>query len=296
MFSDPAAIFKFLVELGIFIGVYYYLLKFFQGTRAAQTLTGLLLGFGALWALSSLLDLGTLTWALRQLSLWLVLGMLIIFAPEIRRALAGLGLRGWTTEKTMSADSELVEHVVTAVSSLAERKIGALIAIERDIGLRAYREKGVQLDSSVDPQLLASIFYPQAPLHDGGVIIAGNRIAAASCVFPLSEQDMSRGLGTRHRAAKGLSDESDAIIVVVSEETGTISLAYKGKLSRGLDDERLRRLMSTLMIKRAKKKKPGNEAGKKTQSGTGNNAEAASAAPEPVESDVIDEMFEEESA
>jgi len=135
MFSDPTSILKFLVELGIFIGVYFYLLKFFQGTRAAQTLTGLLMGFGALWALSSLFDLGTLNWALRQLSLWLVLGLLIIFAPEIRRALAGLGLRGWATEKTKSADSELVEHVVSAVSSLAERKIGALIAIERDIGL-----------------------------------------------------------------------------------------------------------------------------------------------------------------
>lgn len=268
MFSDPVAVVKFLVEVGIFIGVFYYLLKFFEGTRGAQVLTGLVLGIGVLWAISWLFDLEILNWALRQLSVWMVLGVFVLFAPEIRRAFAGIGLGGWTNANTGNLD--LVNKIVESTTTLADRKIGALIAIERDIGLKAYRDRGTQLDSAVEPQLLSSIFYPQAPLHDGGVIIAGNRIAAACCVFPLSDKEVSGNLGTRHRAALGLSEETDAVVVVVSEETGGISLAHKGRLSRGLDEERLTQIMGNLL---RKKKAEGAE--KKTA-----ESAAASAAPE----------------
>jgi len=139
---------------------------------------------------------------------------------------------------------------VRAVVLLAEQRVGALIALEREIGTRAIQETGVSLDASVTPELLASIFFPHTPLHDGGVIITDNRIVAAGCVFPLSQNpDIQRQLGTRHRAAVGLCEETDAVAVIVSEETGTISVSYRGRLSRGLDEDRLRRFLSALLLK-----------------------------------------------
>jgi len=144
----------------------------------------------------------------------------------------------------------LIDHIVQACLQLSERKIGALIAVEREIGLRAIKETGAPVDSVVTPELLTSIFFPHAPLHDGGVIIAGDRIVAAGCVFPLSERgEIGKTLGTRHRAAVGLTEETDAIVVIVSEETGAISVAFKGRLSRGVDEERLRRLLSLILLK-----------------------------------------------
>jgi len=152
-----------------------------------------------------------------------------------------------------------MDNIVDAVMSLAERKIGALIAIEREIGLRVICETGTKLDSAITPELLASLFYPRTPLHDGGVVIAANRIVAAGCVFPLSDRTgMSKSLGTRHRAAVGLTEETDCVIIVVSEETGTVSLAYKGKLSRGLDEDHLRRLMHNLIL-RGKTRSPSED-------------------------------------
>ena len=132
---------------------------------------------------------------------------------------------------------------------LARRKIGALIAIEQAIGTRPVQETGIKLDSAVTPELLANVFSPHAPLHDGGVIIAGNRIVAARCMFPLSEQDkFSKALGTRHRAAAGLSDETDAVVIVVSEETGMISVSHAGRLIQNLDENHLRHFLSGLLL------------------------------------------------
>ena len=133
---------------------------------------------------------------------------------------------------------------------LAERKIGALIAMEKEVGTRAIQETGTILDSLVTSELLTSIFYPHTPLHDGGVIIHQDRIVAAGCLFPLSQrEELSKSLGTRHRAAIGLTEESDAIVIVVSEETGVLSVAYKGKLKRGLDEERLRRILVSVLLR-----------------------------------------------
>jgi len=141
-----------------------------------------------------------------------------------------------------------VDPIVKAVSTLSDRRIGALIAIQQKIGTRAIQETGIKIDAPVVPELLASLFFPHTPLHDGGVIIKGNRILAAGCVFPLSQKpEMSRRLGTRHRAALGMTEETDAVVVIVSEETGTVSVSYGGHLSRGLDEDRLRRFLTSLL-------------------------------------------------
>jgi diadenylate cyclase len=162
---------------------------------------------------------------------------------------------------------DIVEPLVKAVKSLGEQKIGALMAIERETGLRMVEETGVAIDSRVSPDLLTSLFFPRSPLHDGGVILRGDRIAAAGCVFPLSQrEELHRSLGTRHRAAIGITEESDAVVVVVSEETGNISIAYNGRLSRGLDEERLRRLLGSLLGRRGRR---GEESGMLDQTAIG---------------------------
>ncbi len=144
----------------------------------------------------------------------------------------------------------MVDHLVQVAVMLGERRIGALMAIERDIGLRNYQENGTKLNAPLVPELLAGLFFPNTPLHDGGVVIKGNQIVAAGCVFPLSgKSELSKQLGTRHRAAVGLSEETDAVIIVVSEETGTISVAYRGRLSRGMDGEHLRRRLSGMLLR-----------------------------------------------
>jgi diadenylate cyclase len=194
-----------------------------------------------------------LYWLLQRFSVYLAVALVIIFQPEIRRALAELGKQhvfGIT-----AGERSLVDAIVQAAILLSERKVGALIAVERQIGTRPIQETGKPIDGRVTPELLATIFHPHTPLHDGGVIIRDNRIVAAGCVFPLSQQDeATRTLGTRHRAAIGLTEESDAIVVVVSEETGTISIAFNGRLSRGIDEDRLRRTL-TSVLHRAKQKK-----------------------------------------
>jgi len=240
------------VMIGIQIAViacgYYYVFLFFRGTRGAQVLLGLTLLLGILIGLTRLLNLDELNWVISRVSVYLALALLIIFQPEIRRALAELGRQPSFVVPTEKRTA--VDHIVRAVVNLAEHRVGALIAIEREIGTRAIQETGTRLDARIDPELLASIFFPHTPLHDGGVIIFANRIVAAGCVFPLSQnQDIHRQLGTRHRAAVGLSEETDAIVVVVSEETGTISVCYRGRLSRGLNEERLRRFLAALLLK-----------------------------------------------
>jgi diadenylate cyclase len=198
--------------------------------------------------LTQFFSLDALNWILQRISVFLGAALLIIFQPEIRRALAELGKQpvfaAWEEKRGV------VDGLVEAVSFLAEHRVGALIAVERDIGTRTLLDTGVKLDAALVPELLSSIFFPHTPLHDGGVIIRGNRIVGAGCLFPLTQKtELSRQLGTRHRAAIGLSEETDAVVVVVSEETGTISVSYRGRLSRGLDEERLRRFLSVLLVR-----------------------------------------------
>lgn len=238
--------------------IFYHLLKLIRGTRGAQVLSGLTMALIGVLAFTYFLNLHTLNWMFRTFSVNLVLAFVIIFQPEIRKALAELGrpgvLPGSGGGSKAGGAKEIIDPLVNAVRDLSRKKIGALIAIEREAGLRSVEETGVPIDSRVTPDLVSSIFFPRSPLHDGGVIIRSNRLVAAGCVFPLSQrEELHRSLGTRHRAAIGITEETDAIVVVVSEETGNISLAFKGRLSRGLDDERLRRMLTTMISRQARR-------------------------------------------
>jgi len=236
-----------LFEIIVLACVFYYVFLFLHGTRGAQVLVGLAVLLVILLGATYLLNLAELNWLLRKVSVYIAIALLVIFQPEIRRALAELGRQPVFT--TVSTDKRtVIDHVVQTVVHLADHKVGALIAIEREIGTRAIQETGTKIDAPVVPELLGSIFFPHTPLHDGGVIIRGNRIMAAGCVFPLSQRvELHKSLGTRHRAAIGLSEETDAVVIAVSEETGTISVSYRGRLSRGLDDERLKRFLTALL-------------------------------------------------
>lgn len=238
-----------LLEVLVIAGFFYYLILFFRGTRGAAVLSGFVLVLVAMMLFTQLLQLDTLNWILQRFSGFLVVAFVVIFQPEIRRALAELGKQNVFAGNASSRD--LIDDLVQAVEHLSERKIGALIAIEREIGVRAIMESGTRIESRVTPELMATIFYPKTPLHDGGVVVQGDRLMAAGCVFPLSQRDeLSRSLGTRHRAAIGVTEETDAVVLVVSEETGSISLAYKGRLSRGLDADRLSRMLSVILLRR----------------------------------------------
>ena len=226
----------------------YCIILFFRGTRGAQMLLGFVVLMTLLLLLTHFSHLDVLSWILSRFSVYLAVAFVVIFQPEIRRALAELG-RQHVFAPTVQSRT-LVDHIVQAVLLLADRKIGALLAIEREIGTRPMQETGTAIDGLLTPELLTSIFYPHNPLHDGGVVICQDRIKAAGCLFPLSQrEELSKELGTRHRAALGMTEETDAIVVVVSEETGAISVAFKGRLSRGLDEERLRRMLSAILLR-----------------------------------------------
>lgn len=237
-----------LVEIVCLAVLFYSVLLFFRGTRAASTLAGFSLVFVVMIVVTRIFHLDALHWMLQRFSVYLAVAILIIFQPEIRRALAELGKR--YLPGGGSSDINLADHVLKAASLLSKRKIGALIAIERDIGTRAIQETGVKINSAVTPELLASIFFPYTPLHDGGVIIREDMIVAARCIFPLSQRvEFSGSLGTRHRAALGLTEETDALVVVISEETGKVSCAHKGRLFHDMDEEKLRRFLSNVLLK-----------------------------------------------
>ncbi|MCF7837046.1 MAG: diadenylate cyclase CdaA [Candidatus Marinimicrobia bacterium] len=241
-----------MLEILVLAVALYYVMLFFHGTRGASVLSGFVLALFALLIITEVFTLATLNWIISRLSVYLAIAFVIIFQPEVRRALAQLGTQRMFASPKDRQD--LVEQVVKAVHLLAAQKIGALIALERDIGLRGIQETGVRLDSQLSAELLATLFFPHTPLHDGGAILRENRIAAAGCVFPLSQRsEISRSLGTRHRAAIGLSEESDAVVVVVSEETGTISVAYRGRLIRGLDEQRLQRILTGILRRMARR-------------------------------------------
>ncbi len=240
--------FSSLLQIIVLAFAFYYVFLFFRGTRGAQVLIGLVMIILFMLGLTMLFRLDVLAWILRNFIFSMALALLIIFQPEIRRALAELG-----KQPVFSGTSDrksLIDNLVQAVAFLNDHKVGALIAIEQEIGTRGIQETGVTLDCPVIPELLSSIFIPHTPLHDGGVIISHNRIMAAGCVFPLTQRsDLLKTQGTRHRAAIGLSEETDAVVIVVSEETGAISVAYRGRLSHPLTGERLGRFLSSLLLR-----------------------------------------------
>ena len=235
-----------LVDILVVGFVIYQILMLIRGTRAVQLVIGLFLLFAA-YVVSRWLGLYTLQWLLSYVGLVVPIALLVLFQPELRRMLEQLGrgsvsLVGFTPHGLdREAAIRLVNDVARAARILGSRKIGALIVLERRVGLEDFIETGIRVDAVVTVQLLISVFYPNTPLHDGAVIIRGNRLVAAGCLLPLSERPgLTRPLGTRHRAAIGLSEVTDALAVVVSEETGTISLAVEGRLDRGLTEEELK--------------------------------------------------------
>ena len=237
-----------MLEILVLSVIIYYTVLFFRGTRGAAVLSGFVTVLILTIFLTEIFHLEALNWLLQRFSVYLALAILIIFQPEIRRALAELGKQH--VFSSSASESKLVDHIVQAISQLAERKIGALVAIEREIGTRSFQETGTRIESNITTELLTTLFHPNTALHDGGVIIAENRLMSAGCLFPLSQRDgLSTTLGMRHRAALGMSEETDAVVLVVSEETGTISVAFKGHLSREFDEERLRKLLGKVLTR-----------------------------------------------
>ena len=219
----------------------YEALKLIRGTRAVQMAVGSLLVL-ALFYVSQLAPLQTLNWLIRNALVYVAFAAIVIFQSDIRRALAHFGqapfFRYFTRQQ---ASDETIEEVVVAASMLSEKKVGGIIALEREIGLRNYIESGIPLDATLTYDLLLTIFKPGSPLHDGAVILQEGRVAAAACFLPLTVNPrLSRELGTRHRAAIGLTEESDAVAIVVSEETGIISIALDGQIERSLTADTLR--------------------------------------------------------
>jgi diadenylate cyclase len=229
----------------------YFVLRFIRGTRGAPVVTGFLVLLLTFVMVTYILQLTVLQWILGAFSAFSVVATVVLFQPELRRILAELG--NLPLFATASEQRENIEVIIQTVERLADVKIGALIAIEQSIQLQEAVESGIPVDCEATPEMLETIFFPNNAIHDGGVIIKGDRIAYAACIFPLTQrQDLNKSLGTRHRAAIGLSEETDALIVVVSEETGAISHAYRGQLTRGVSLEELRAFLSSVLLQTAK--------------------------------------------
>lgn len=256
MIFSAYSILKAALEITILWIAIYKILVYFEGTRAFHVLRGLsylLIGF----LISQLLGLDTINWLLTKFFGISIIAIMIIFQQELRQGLARLGqhhLFNITMEE--SEIMAIIDELITAIYKLSKKKIGCLIAVEREIKLKGYIESGVQLDAKITSELVQNIFEPNTPLHDGGVITRGDRIVAASCLFPLSENpNFSRILGTRHRAALGITEQTDAIVLLVSEETGEISLASDGRFIPVVNRERLTNILKGLLVTEKEPKK-----------------------------------------
>src|SRR5262245_41174450 len=236
-----------IVEILILAVGIYYGFSYVRGTRGASIVVGFLVVMLTLSFTTSFLNLTVLKWLLGNLTTFFVVAVIVIFQPEIRRLLAQVG--NLQLFSTLHEQRENIEVVVQTLERLSEVRIGAIIAVEQTTPLRDMVESGVPVDCIATPEMLETIFFPNNAVHDGGVLIKGDRITHAACIFPLTRrQDLNKSLGTRHRAAIGLSEETDAVIVIVSEETGSLSYAYKGQLTRGVTAENLRAFLSSIFV------------------------------------------------
>lgn len=231
--------------------LFYGFLSLLRGTSAFSVLYGIALLLIAVGIVSGLPNLIVLHWILTNALPLLSFALIVVFQPELRRAMERVGrVRGWVSRPLGSADSEgitrAINEIARACRRLSERRHGALIVLERETGLQEYTDTGVPVDGVTTAELLLTIFFPNSPLHDLAVIVHGDRIVAAGCVLPLSESALDSQLGTRHRAALGITEISDAVTVIVSEETGTISIANNGRMVRNLDEVKLRKILGIL--------------------------------------------------
>lgn len=254
--ENPINLFTSILDITIVIFLVYCFIRIVKGSRAWQLIKGITLLIIATW-LSGLLNLRILNSILTGIMNWGVIAIIVIFQPELRRALEQLGTNKITKFFGLNSDlatktKEDIYKVVIAAKELSTTKTGALIVIERDINIQDIIATGIPMNSEVSPQLLANIFVPKTPLHDGAVVISNNKIAAAACVLPLADNpDIAKELGTRHRAAIGISKQSDSIAVVVSEETGKISVAKDGTLIADVREDVLKKiLISNIVTKR----------------------------------------------
>jgi diadenylate cyclase len=225
------------LEIVLLTVAIYYTWRFFKGTPGANVLVGLVVLFLAVMLLSQLLGLTVIGAIFESLSKVLVIALVIIFQPELRRGLAALGGHRMFFA-TNHQGRETLELLREITFDLANRQLGALVAIERGQNIEGFAESGVKIDCALSTELAVSIFFPKTPLHDGGIIIRNDRIISAACIFPITQRaDLDRALGLRHRAALGLTEESDAIVIVVSEETGIVSICHRGLIERSFDPE-----------------------------------------------------------
>ena len=247
-----------ILDIAIVSLLIYEFLKLIRGTRAAQMAVGSLL-IVALFYVSRLAPLQTVNWLIRNMLVYVAFAAIVIFQSDIRRALAHFGQAPFFRYlNRQEAADETIEEIVVAATMLAAQRVGAIVAIEREIGLRNYIESGIPLDATLTYDLLMTIFQPGSPLHDGAAILQDNRVAAAACFLPLTVNPrVSRELGTRHRAAIGLTEEGDAVAVVVSEERGQISLALDGSIERDLSPDDLRERLRALVTLRRTARQAG---------------------------------------
>ena len=227
--------------------VIYQLLQLIRGTHAVQVALGGAVLVLLFWA-SQWLDLQAVNWLMRTFLPYAVFGILVIFQPEIRKMLAHIGKTPLLGVFGSPRTEEILDEIVLATTSLAGKQVGAILVLEREMGLKSYIETGIALDAQITYDLLINVFTPGTPLHDGAVVVQGNRVAAAACFLPLTvNPELSRTLGSRHRAAIGITEDTDAVAVVVSEETGTISMVVGGRIRRGLDAATLRQALHDAM-------------------------------------------------
>ena len=236
------------IEIAILAVGIYYAIILVRGTRGAPIVTGFLLVLLVVTVLARALQLEVFTRLLGNFFAFFAVAVIVIFQPELRRMLAELGSLPFFV--SVREQREIIEVIVQTAERLADVRIGMLVALEQSIQLQEAVESGIVVDAEVTPEMLETIFFPNNAIHDGGVIIRSNRIMNAACIFPLTQrQDLSKSLGTRHRAAIGLTEETDAVVVVVSEETGAISYAYRGQLQRGVSLEELRSFLTSVLVR-----------------------------------------------
>jgi diadenylate cyclase len=235
-------------EILILWAVYYAVFLFIKGTGAEQVLKGIII-ISLVVLITKGLNLVIINWILTRFLAISVIAFFIIFQPELRRGLARIGRFG-----VFSKEKETIDEIAKAAVVLSKKKTGALIAIEREMGLRRYVESGVSVDAKITSELINTIFTPTAALHDGGIIISHQRIEASACLFPLTQNpNVPKTMGTRHRAAIGLAEETDAVVIVVSEETGTISIAMDGKLTKDIDPKNTAKVLEGIYLPKTKK-------------------------------------------
>ncbi|MFC5713984.1 diadenylate cyclase CdaA [Thalassorhabdus alkalitolerans] len=240
-----------IVDILLVTYVIYKMIMVIRGTRAVQLVKGITVIL-AVWFLSSFFGLRTLQWIMSQMVTYGLLAIIIIFQPELRRALEQLGrgrIFGGRTAPEEESSYKTVEAIIKSVNYMAKRRIGALLSIEKETGMNDYVETGIPMNASITSELLINVFIPNTPLHDGAVIIRNNEISAAACYLPLSENPfISKELGTRHRAALGISEVTDSLTIAVSEETGSISVTKNGDLHRDIDEETLRAMLEKDLV------------------------------------------------